>query len=182
MNDKEATVPLPIEDISSRILVIRGQRVMLDADLAMLYGVSTKALNQAVKRNLRRFPPDFMLQLTENELELLRSQIVTSKGRGGRRYAPYVFTEHGAVMLASVLNSDQAVDVSIFVVRAFVQLREMLSVHKELAAKFNELERKLSSHDQAIAGLINAIRQLMSSPEPKNHPIGFTAKLVEKGK
>lgn len=173
---------LQIDDISRRILVMRGQRAMLDIDLAVLYGVQTKVLNQAVKRNIKRFPPDFMFQLTEDEVDLLRSQFVTSKGRGGRRYAPYVFTEHGAVMLASVLNSDQAVDISILVVRAFVQLRAMLSSHKELADKLEELERKVSSHDQAIAGLIQAIRGLMALPESNKRPIGFTTDLTEKKK
>lgn len=173
---------LQIDDISRRILVMRGQRVMLDIDLAVLYGVQTKVLNQAVKRNIKRFPPDFMFQLTEDEISLLRSQFVTSKGSGGRRYAPYVFTEHGAVMLASVLNSDQAVDISILVVRAFVQLRAMLPSHKELADKLEELERKVSSHDQALAGLIQAIRGLMATPESNKRPIGFTADLTEKKK
>lgn len=130
---------------------------------------------QAIKRNPIRFPSDFMFQLTNEEWEALRSQTVTSKGRGGRRYAPYVFTEHGALMLSSVLSSETASEVGIIIVRTFVQLREMLSTHKELAAKLEELERKASSHDQAIAGLIDAIRQLMHAPASSLRPIGFTA-------
>jgi hypothetical protein len=165
-------VPLP-EIIAQRIHLVRGQKVMLDADLASLYGVETRVLVQAVKRNLRRFPLDFMFQLTDAEWLSLRSQNVTSKGRGGRRYAPYVFTEHGALMLSSVLNSDTAAEIGIMVVRTFVQLREMLSTHKELASKLEALERKVGSHDHAIAGLIDAIRQMMSRPATSSRPIGF---------
>jgi len=165
-------VPLP-EIIAQRIHLVRGQKVMLDADLASLYGVETRVLVQAVKRNLRRFPVDFMFQLADAEWESLRSQNVTSKGRGGRRYAPYVFTEHGALMLSSVLNSETAAEIGIMVVRTFVQLREMLSTHKELASKLEALERKVGSHDQAIAGLIDAIRQMMSAPATSSRPIGF---------
>jgi len=150
---------------------------MLDAHLALLYKVETRTLVQAVKRNLRRFPTDFMFQLTEEEWALLRSQNVISKGRGGRRYAPFAFTEHGALMLASILNSETADEVGIVIVRTFVQLREMLSTNKELAAMLIELERKVTSHDQAIAGLINAIRQLMQSPASSSRPIGFTAEI-----
>jgi len=149
---------------------------MLDADLADLYGVTTKRLNEQVKRNIDRFPPDFTFQLTAREHDSLRSQFATSKetlGRGGRRYLPYVFTEHGAIMAASVLDSERAVQVSIYVVRAFVQLREMLSSNKALARKLNELERKLTTHDHAITELIEAIRQIMTPPEPKKRKIGF---------
>lgn len=148
---------------------------MLDADLAELYGVEARVLVQAVKRNLRRVPPDFMFQLTDEEWLALRSQIVSSKGRGGRRYAPYGFTEHGALMLSSVLNSDVAAEVGITVVRTFVQLREMLSTHKEFAVKLEVLERKIGNHDQAIAGLIDAIRQLMTPVAQGKRPIGFIA-------
>lgn len=148
---------------------------MLDADLAGLYGVETRALIQAVKRNQKRFPDDFMIQLTDEEWLSLRSQNVISNGRGGRRYAPYVFTEHGALMLSSILNSDTAADVGVVIVRAFVQLRELLSTHKELAAKFDELERKVSGHDKTIASLIDAIRQVMQKPVSVSRPIGFTA-------
>lgn len=138
-----------------------------------LYGVETKVLLQAVKRNRERFPEDFMFQLTTDEFGNLRSQFVTSSW-GGRRYAPYVFTEQGVAMLSSVLKSPRAIAVNIEVMRAFVRLREMLSSNKELAAKLNELEHKLESHDQAIAGILNAIRELMKPPQPnKKQPIGF---------
>jgi len=170
------------DGIAQRIHLVRGHKVMLDADLAALYNVDTRVLVQAVKRNIRRFPSDFMFQLSDVEWTALRSQIVTSKGRGGRRYAPYVFTEHGALMLSSVLNSDMAADVGILVVRTFVQLREMLSTHKELAAKFEVLEQKIGSHDQAIAGLIDAIRQLMTTPAQSQRPIGFITPEAKPGK
>lgn len=187
---------IAVESVAQRILLIRGQKVMLDADLAELFGVPTKRFNEQVKRNLDRFPADFMFQLTEDEHEYLRSQIVTSNkyeslrsqiatsktGRGGRRYVPYVFTEHGAIMAATILNSPKAVEMSVFIVRAFVQLREMLSANKELAAKLLELERKVSSHDQAIAGVIEAIRQLMMPAAGKSRSIGFTADIGAKGK
>ena len=167
---------IPLEGVVSRIFLVRGQKVMLDADLAELYGVTTKRLNEQVKRNIDRFPPDFMYLLTKGEAESLRSQFATLKrGRGQhRKYLPYVFTEHGAIMAASVLDSERAVQVSIYVVRAFVQLREMLSSNKALARKLNELERKLTTHDHAITELIEAIRQIMTPPEPKKkRPIGF---------
>ncbi|MGA7949590.1 MAG: ORF6N domain-containing protein [Thiobacillaceae bacterium] len=163
---------MPAERISQSILLLRGQKVLLDADLAELYGVETKVLLQAVRRNLERFPEDFMFQLTADEFGNLRSQFVTSSW-GGRRYAPYVFTEQGVAMLSSVLKSPRAIAVNIEVMRAFVRLREMLSSNKELAAKLNELERKLTSHDQAIAGILNAIRELMKPPEASRRPIGF---------
>jgi len=160
-------------NIASKILLIRGQKVMLDADLAELYGVETGALNRAIKRNSERFPEDFMLQLTAKEFADLKCQIGISS-RGGRRYLPYVFTEHGTIMAASVINSPRAIEISVHVVRAFVRLRELVSTHKELSHKLDELERKVSSHDQAIAGLINSIRQLMSPTEPKKkRAIGF---------
>jgi hypothetical protein len=147
--------------------------VVLDADLAELYGVETRVLVQAIKRNLERFPKDFMFQLSHDEWNILRSQIVTSKGSGGRRYHPYALTEHGAIMAATILNSPRAVEMSVFVVRAFVRLREMLSTHKKLAAKLDELEQKLLSHDEDIALLIDAIKQLMEEPVAKKRPIGF---------
>jgi hypothetical protein len=166
-----------VEQIESRIFLIRGQKVMLDADLAELYGVDTKVLNQAVKRNTDRFPEDFMFQLTTEEFASLRSQFVTSNnpvGRGGRRYMPYAFTEHGTIMAASVLNSQRAIEISVHVVRAFVHLRELVSTHKELAQKLTQLERKVGAHDKAIAEIISAIRELMSPSEPKKkRPIGF---------
>jgi len=167
---------IPIEQIEKAIHFIRGERVILDADLARLYGVETRSLVQAVKRNLQRFPRDFMFQLSLDEFKLLRSQIVISKSRGGRRYVPYVFTEHGAIMAANVLNSQRAVRISVFVVRAFVKLREIALGYKELAAKITELERKLGTHDQAIASTIAAIRQLMSSPARERKQIGFRSR------
>lgn len=167
---------LPVERIAQSILVLRGQKVIIDTDLAALYGVTTKRFNEQVRRNLERFPADFMFQLTEVEWESLRSQFATLKpGRGQhRKYLPYAFTEHGAIMAATILNSPRATEVSVYVVRAFVALREMLTGNKELAAKLNELAHKVDSHDQAIAGLINAMRELMRPPEPaRKQPIGF---------
>jgi hypothetical protein len=182
MMDNDGNVLVPVERIAQTIFVIRGQKVLLDADLAALYGVPTKRFNEQVRRNLARFPADFMFQLTEAEFAALRSHFATSNekpaGRGGRRYLPFVFTEHGAIMAATILNSPRATEVSVYVVRAFVELRELLAGNKELALKLAELEsrveRKLDSHDQAIAGLIDAIRELMRPPEPnKKLPIGF---------
>jgi hypothetical protein len=162
------------EIIAQKILLIRGQKVMLDAELAALYDVPTKRLNEQIKRNADRFPEDFMFQLTADEFAHLRSQQATSSAaHGGRRFLPYAFTEHGAIMAATVLNSRRAVEMSLFVVRAFVQLRETLSAHKELAAQLEALERRVGSHDQALAGLIDAIRQLMTPVEPKKRGIGF---------
>jgi hypothetical protein len=161
-------------------LVLRGHKVLLDADLAALYGVETRVLAQAVKRNLERFPDDFMFQLDADEREALRSQSVISNtpGRGGRRYATYEFTEQGVAMLSSVLNSPRAIAVNIEIMRAFVRLREMIASNKELAMRLDELEarieRKLCTHDQAIAGILDAIRALMHSPEPtKKRRNGF---------
>ncbi|MBU0622821.1 MAG: ORF6N domain-containing protein [Gammaproteobacteria bacterium] len=163
------------ESVAQRILVLRGQKVMVDADLAELYGVPTKALNQAVQRNIDRFPADFMFRLTQTE----KTEVVTNCDHLARlkysRTLPYAFTEHGALMLGNVLKSDRAVEVSLLVVRTFVQLREMLATNKELAAKLLELERKVSGHDQAIVGLMNGIRQLMKQPGDMSRPIGFTA-------
>jgi hypothetical protein len=160
------------ERIESRILLIRGCRVMLDSDLAELYEVATKRLNEQVKRNKDRFPADFMFQLTPEETKSLRSQIATSK-RGGQRYRPYAFTEHGAIMAAGVLNSPRAIEVSIYVVRAFVKLRELLSSHKELGRKLDELEKRIEGHDEEIMGLFEAIRLLMEPPEKLSKRIGF---------
>jgi hypothetical protein len=164
-----------VEQIEPSILSIRGQKVILDKDLAQLYGVTTKRLNQQVLRNKHRFPSDFMFQVSAAEQTDLRLQTATSKmGRGGRRYRPYAFTEHGALMVASVLNTPRAVEVSVFVVRAFVKLRQMVATHKELAQKLGELERKVGGHDDAIRSLVAAIRQLMTPPpEPKRGKIGF---------
>ena len=146
---------------------------MLDSDLAELYGVTTSALNQAVRRNIDRFPSDFMFQMTDSEFSNLKSQFVTSSW-GGRRKLPLVFTEQGVSMLSSVLNSERAIQVNIAIMRAFVRIREMLSTHKELAFKLEELERKVGIHDQTIVQLIEAIRQLMEPPAKKGNPIGFT--------
>jgi hypothetical protein len=160
--------------VESRILFLRSQRVILDADIAKLYGVPVKRLNEQVKRNQERFPSDFMFQLTDKEHEVLRSQTATSKkGRGGRRYAPFAFTEHGAIMAASVLNSERAGQMSVFVVRAFVRLREMLATNRKLARKIDELENRLDTHDSAIQDLIEAIKELMMPPDPPRKRIGF---------
>ena len=173
--------PIPIERIERAIYVVRGQKVMLDSDLAALYGVSTARLNQQVNRNVERFPEDFMFQLTIEEFKVLMLQIATSKkGRGGRRKLPLVFTEHGAIMAANMLNSKRAVRMSVFVVRAFVKLRETALRYKELAAKITELERKVGTHDHAIASTIAAIRQLMSSPARERKQIGFRPKSAKK--
>lgn len=164
----------PTFAVESRILLLRHQRVILDADIAELYGVSVKVLNQQIKRNFRRFPPDFVFQLSANEHAALRSQFVTSKeGRGGRRYAPYAFTEHGAIMAATVLNSERAVEMSVFVVRAFVRLREMLAMNRKLAGKIDELESRLDTHDSTIEDLIEAIKELMTPQLPSHKRIGF---------
>jgi ORF6N domain len=162
--------------IANRILLLRGQRVLLDKDLAMLYGVSTKRFNEQVRRNATRFPLDFMFQLSAKEWKSLRSQIATLKtGRGEhRKYLPLAFTEHGAIMAATILNSHRAVEVSVYVVRAFLRVREFLASRKELARRLDELEKKVGSHDQAIVGLLSAIRVLMAQPKPaRRRPIGF---------
>lgn len=182
---------LPLETVTQRIVLLRGQKVLLDSDLAALYGVPTKRFNEQVKRNLDRFPADFMFQLTEEEFAALRSHFATSNeqpaGRGGRRYLPYVFTEHGAIMAATILNSPRATEVSVYVVRAFVQLREVLASHRDLAQKLEELEQQTEAlslrHDTfahntrvQLKQVFEAIRELMEPPEPrKKQPIGFVA-------
>lgn len=159
----------PLASIASKILVLRGQKVMLDVDLAGLYGVETRRLNEQVRRNLDRFPADFMFRVSAEEFAGLMSQSATSKaGRGGRRKLPLAFTEHGAIMAATVLNSPRAIDASVHVVRAFVRMREVLASNQELAAKLDQLEKKLSTHDQAITGILEAIRQLMQPPAGKD--------------
>jgi hypothetical protein len=171
MPAKKTILSLPVE---SRILVLRHQKVILDSDLAALYGVPVKRLNEQVKRSPERFPSDFMFRLTVKEAESLRSQIATSKeGRGGRRYLPYAFTEHGAIMAASVLNSERAAEMSVFVVRAFVRLREMLSSNRQLAAKIDELERRLETHDTTIQDILDAIKELMIPEQPPGRKIGY---------
>ncbi|MGH9503610.1 MAG: ORF6N domain-containing protein [Terriglobales bacterium] len=155
-------------------MILRHQKVILDSDLAELYGVPVKRLNQQINRNQDRFPADFMFQLTAKEHASLRLQIATSKkGRGGRRYPPYAFTEHGAIMAATVLNSKLAVEMSVFVVRAFVRMREMLAKNRQLAAKINELDRRLETHDTAIQDIIDAIKELMVPEGPSKRKIGF---------
>ncbi len=168
------------ESVGQFILVIRRQRVLLDEHLGALYGVETRSLVQAVKRNLERFPPDFMFELSAAEWAALRSQCVTSKvGRGGRRYAPYAFTEQGVAMLSSVLTSDRAIAVNIEVMRSFVRIRRLLEADRSLARRFDRLERKLASQDQAIVGILAAIRHLMNAPANKRRGIGFTADLTD---
>ena len=164
-----------VKRIEDMIFLVRGQRVMLDSDLAEIYGVPAKRLNEQVGRNLKRFPSNFAFQLTEQEWEGLRSQIATSKkGRGGRRYLPWVFTEHGALQLTSVLNSQTAIDASIRVVQVFISMREQLAAHKELAGKLAELEGRITGHDEALQNLFEAIRQLIEPPLPENRrQIGF---------
>jgi hypothetical protein len=160
--------------VESRILILRHHRVILDLDIAELYGVPVKRLNEQVKRNQERFPSDFMFRLTSKENDALRSQFATSnKSRGGRRYTPYAFTEHGAIMAATVLNSERAVQMSVFVVRAFVRLREMLATNRRLAGKIDELENRLDTTDSVIFDLIGAIKELMTPRAPARVRIGF---------
>ena len=172
-----------VANITSAIHTIRGQKVILDSDLARIYGVSTKVLNQAVKRNLKRFPADFLLRLSSDELANLRSQIVTSSLHGGQRYLPYAFTEHGAIMAANVLNSPEAVRMSVFVVRAFVKMRELLGGTKELAKQLANLEKKLTArldgHESAIVEVLQRLMNILDppptppEPEPPKRRIGF---------
>jgi len=170
--------PIPqsqVHNVESMILTLRGQRVILDTDLAFLYEVPTKVLLQAVKRNLARFPEDFMFQLNREEFDCLRSQIVTSNvGRGGRRYLPFAFTEQGVAMLSSVLRSEHAIRVNIEIMRAFVRLRQVLASQEKIAEKLNELEKTVKVHDDKIHVIFDAIRQLIEPPTaPKRRPIGF---------
>ncbi len=162
--------------VSTKILVLRNQKVILDTDLAELYGVPVKHLNQQIKRNAHRFPPDFLFSLTKAEYESLRSQIVTSNpGRGGRRYLPNAFTEHGAIMAATVLNSKRAIEMSIFVVRAFVQMRQATVFNQTVVSKLAELEARLDGHDGEIQGLVETIRELIEPLPANNRRIGFEA-------
>jgi len=167
--------PVSPDEITAKILLFRDKKVMLDSDLAKLYGVPTKVLNQAVKRNIDRFPLDFMFRLDEKEAELLRSQFVTSKteGRGGRRMFPYVFTEQGVAMLSSVLNSKRAIHVNIEIMRAFAKIREMILSYRELQIKISEMEQK---YDKNFAVVFEALRGLLSSPEKPKKQIGFHVK------
>ena len=171
---------ISIESIEKAIYLIRGEKVMLDRDLAFLYGVETGALNRAVKRNLQRFPPDFMFQLTTDESDFLRCQIgISNRGRGGRRFLPYVFTEQGVAMLSSVLNSEQAVLVNVEIMRAFVKLRQLLASNAELSRRLDELESK---YDKRFRVVFDAIRQLMTTPTRGRKEIGFRSRSVKKGR
>jgi hypothetical protein len=164
---------LPIENAEALVHIIRGQRVMLDSDLAGFYGVTTKRLLEQVRRNIHRFPDDFAFHLDTEELAALRSQFATSNiGRGGRRTRPWVFTEHGAVMLASILNSAVAITASVEIVRAFVRMRNVLSA-SDLVAKLVDIEKRIGAHDSDIATLFGALRQLLESPKTGHGEIGF---------
>jgi hypothetical protein len=167
---------IPVERVVQAILLIRGEKAILDSNLAALYGVETRALLQAVKRNRERFRSDFMSQLTRKAFDSLRSQFVISKGRGGRRFLPSAFTEHGAIMVANVLNSKLAVQASVAVVRVFIRFRQMLASNADLARKLEELEKK---YDRQFRVVFHAIRQLMTPPEPKRKQIGFHAKSLK---
>ena len=179
---QQSPTPVPVECITQSILMLRGHKALLDADLAAMYGVETGVLIQAVKRNINRFPEDFMLQLTAEEWADLKSQsVISNVRRGGRRYAPYAFTEQGVAMLSTVLNSKRAIAVNIEIMRAFVRMRDLLASNKELAQQLRKLGRKVSTHDEAIVGILKTIRQLMNPPESGKRPIGFV-ELQEKKK
>jgi phage regulator Rha-like protein len=167
-------LPAPVEGIERRICLIRGERVMLDADLAVLYQVETKALNRAVRRHLDRFPDDFMFLLTKAELENLRCQIGTSSW-GGRRYQPLAFTEHGVAMLSSVLNSKRAVQVNLRIIRAFISLRETLATHKDLARKIEDLQRQQKEHGDKLGAVYSIVKNLIEAPTKPKRRIGFPA-------
>ena len=162
---------VPIETIVSKILVLRGEKVLLDRDLAELYGVETRVLNQAVRRNNRRFPKDFMFTLTREEVMRISQSVTSSKVKYSKRVT--AFTEQGVAMLSSVLNSDRAIEVNVAIMRAFVQLRRMIGSHEELARKLTELEARLSEHDDQIQAIFEAIRQLMAPPDRPPKKIGF---------
>ena len=181
LSTRSRTSLTSIEDVSRAIVVFRGRKVLLDAELAALYGVTTKRLNEQVLRNRERFPTDFMFQLIAQEAATLRSQFATLKsGRGQhRKYLPYAFTEHGAIMAASVLNSPRAVEMSLYVVRAFVRLRELLATNRAFARKLDELESRLQTHDEAITGILRTLRELMNPPASERRGIGFTVDLKE---
>ncbi|PYI91931.1 MAG: DNA-binding protein [Verrucomicrobia bacterium] len=183
---------IPVPRIAPRILLLRGERVLLDFDLAALYDVETRILNQAVKRNARRFPSDFMFQLSDEEMEMISQFVISSAERPrkkeasnssqsvmsspkhrGKRYRPYAFTEQGVAMLSSVLKSDRAVKVNIAIMRAFVKLRQTIESNRELARKFADLEQRVGKHDEEIAAILDAIRQLMAPPEKPRREIGF---------
>jgi hypothetical protein len=167
-------LPIPVERIEKAILLIRGQKVMLDRELAVLYGVETRVLNQAVHRNIKRFPPDFMFELTREEIMRISQTVISSEIKYSKRV--HAFTEQGVAMLSSVLNSEQAIEVNIAIMRVFVRLREIVATHKELALKLAKLEERLESHDAQIVAIFEAIRQLMTPPDPPRKRIGFEAK------
>jgi hypothetical protein len=170
------TAIVAAKKVDSKIFVLRGQRVILDADLAGLYGVQVRHLNQQVKRNAKRFPLAFRFQLSPDELKILRSQnVISSEGHGGARYRPYAFTEHGAIMAATVLNSERAIEMSVFVVLAFVRMRRAIAGNRHILTKLAELERRLEAHDADIQDLVEAIRELMNPAEPSRTRIGFEA-------
>ena len=170
------SLAVSVQFVERRIYLIRGQKVMIDVDLAELYGVSTKQLNQQVQRNQKRFPPDFMFQLTKEETENLRSQFATSRSaHGGRRTLPYVFTEHGVAMLSSVLKSERAIEVNITIMRAFIQLRQMMESNEELNRKFVAVIRKLSTHDKYFRVVFDELKKLAEEPRQPRKPIGFNA-------
>jgi hypothetical protein len=167
---------VPVEVITSKIYLIRGIKIMLDKDLAELYEIENRILKQAVRRNIHRFPPDFMFELTKEENLSLRSQNVILKRGQHSKYLPFVFTEQGVAMLSSVLNSDRAIEVNIAIMRAFVQIRKAMESHTELARKLSGLERKLGDHDEQIQAIFEVIRQLMAPSGKKVKKIGFTVK------
>jgi hypothetical protein len=170
---RKDAAPVPLELIERHIYLIRGQKVMLDSDLASLYGVTTGNLNLAVRRNKKRFPEDFMFSLTGDEAKSLLLQSARSKLRGGRRTTPYAFTEQGVAMLSSVLRSERAIQVNIVIMRAFVRFRKMLLTHKDLARKLKELERKYGSHDEQIRSIFETLDELIETPAPPRRRIGF---------
>ena len=171
---------IPVETIANKILFLRNEKVLLDRDLAELYGVSTKALNQAVKRNVRRFPPDFMFRLTKKEKDELVTNCDRFQPLKHSSVSPRAFIEQGVAMLSSVLNSQRAIDVNIAIMRAFVHMRKMIASHTELAKKLKELEHHIKDHDEKIQAIFEAIQQLITLPEKTNKKIGFTAKEAQK--
>ena len=174
MTKTTKALTIPDELVINKIYFIRGQKVMLDKDLAELYGVETKVLNQAIKRNSDRFPEDFMFQVNEEEWQSLRSQIVTSKaGRGGSRYLPFAFTEQGVAMLSSVLNSETAIRVNIQIIRVFTRMRQMLLTHKDILLQLEKMERKLTGHDEDIQLIFKYLKQLLNPPQQPRRRIGF---------
>lgn len=178
----EALELIAAPGIEKRIFVVRGRQVMLDEDLADLYGVETKRLVEQVKRNLERFPEDFMFQLNKEEAAALRSQIATSNsGRGGRRYAPYVFTEQGVAMLSSVLRSKRAIAVNIEIMRAFVELRRVASSYEAIEKRLEQIERGMGEHDEQLMQIFNALRHLIAPPAQRRRPIGFRIREDDEG-